>query len=157
METGVACQTEKAELCDAETQTEVTELTVIQRKEFLELKKENMCLKEKLEKKASTDIFSEEFLMSMVLMFLMKLCLNLFDEDLAQRFGIHSSTVSRNFHRVLDVAFEATSFLIQLLERDVLKLTMPLSFRFFKTCCVIIDCTEIFIEQPSDLLARAQV
>ena len=98
METGVACQTEKAELCDAETQTEVTELTVIQRKELLELKKENLCLKEKLEKKASMDIFSEEFLMSMVLMFLMKLRLNLFDEDLAQRFGIHSSTVSRNFN-----------------------------------------------------------
>ena len=35
---------------------------------------------------------------------------------------------------------------------------MPLSFsRFFKKCCVIIDCTEIFMEQPSDLLARAQV
>ena len=95
--------------------------------------------------------------LSMVLMFLMKLRLNLFDEDLVQRFGIHSSTVSRNFHRVLDVAFEAPSFLIQWPERDVLRLTMPLSFRrFFKTC-VIIDCTEIFIEQLSDLLARAQV
>ena len=35
---------------------------------------------------------------------------------------------------------------------------MPLSFRrFFKKCCVIIDCTEIFMERPSDLLARAQV
>ena len=34
---------------------------------------------------------------------------------------------------------------------------MPSSFlRFFK-CVIIIDCTEIFIEQPSDLLARAQV
>ena len=65
METGVACQTEKTELCNAETQTEVTEeLTVIQRKELLELKKENLCLKEKLEKKDSTDIFSEEFLMN---------------------------------------------------------------------------------------------
>ena len=65
METGVACQTEKAELCDAECQTdkELTELTVGQRKEFLELKKENLCLKEELENKSSTDLFSEEFLM----------------------------------------------------------------------------------------------
>ena len=91
-------------------------------------------------------------------MFMMKLRLNLFDEDLAQRFGIHSSTVSRNFHRVLNIAYEATSFLIQWPERDVLRLTMPLSFRrFFKKCCVIIDCTEIFMERPSDLLARTQV
>ena len=64
METGVVCQTEKAAFCDAETQTEVTELTVIQRKELLELKKENSCLKEKLEKKASTEISSEKFLMN---------------------------------------------------------------------------------------------
>ena len=35
---------------------------------------------------------------------------------------------------------------------------MPISFRkFFNNCCVIVDCTEVFIERPSDLLARAQV
>ena len=56
--------------------------------------------------------------LSMVLMFLR---LNLFDKDLAQRFSVHSSTVSRHFHRVLDVAFEAT-FVIQWPERDVLRL-----------------------------------
>ena len=88
----------------------------------------------------------------MVLMFLMKLRLKLFDGDLAQRFGVHPSTVSRYFHRVLDIAYEATAFLIQWPKRDVLRLTMPLSFRrFFKKCCVIIDCTEIFMERPSDL------
>ena len=37
-------------------------------------------------------------------------------------------------------------------------MTMPMSFRrFFKKCCVIIDCTEVFIKRPSDLLTRAQV
>ena len=62
METGVACQTEKAEMCNAETQTEeLTELTVMQRKELLELKKENSCLKEKPEKKTSMDIFLGNF------------------------------------------------------------------------------------------------
>jgi hypothetical protein len=35
---------------------------------------------------------------------------------------------------------------------------MPISFRkFFNNCCVIVDCTEVFIERPSDLLAPAQV
>ena len=35
---------------------------------------------------------------------------------------------------------------------------MPASFRkFFKKCVVIIDCTEIFVERPANLLARAQV
>jgi hypothetical protein len=35
---------------------------------------------------------------------------------------------------------------------------MPTSFRkFFKKCAVIVDCSEIFMERPRDLLARAQV
>ena len=35
---------------------------------------------------------------------------------------------------------------------------MPTSFRnFFKKCAVIIDCSEVFVERPSDLMARAQV
>lgn len=34
---------------------------------------------------------------------------------------------------------------------------MPTSFmKFYKKCCIIIDCTEVFIEQPSDFLARSQ-
>ena len=95
---------------------------------------------------------------SRILMFLMKLRLNVFDDDIGFKFGVHASTVSRNFHRVLDVAAAKTAFLIQWPDRDILWLTMPVAFRkFFKKCCVIIDCTEIFIERPSDLLARAQV
>jgi len=46
-------------------------------------------------------------------MFLMKLQLNLFDELLAERFRVHPSTASRNFHCVLDVAAGATAFLIK--------------------------------------------
>ena len=91
-------------------------------------------------------------------MFLMKLWLNLFDEDIAHRFGVHRSTVSRNFHRILNIAVAKSSFLIKWPERDMLRLTVPVSFRrFLKKCCIIIDCTEIFMERPSDLLARAQV
>ena len=43
-------------------------------------------------------------------------------------------------------------------ETDVLWMIMPMSFRnLFRSCCVIIDCTENFIECPTDLKARAQV
>ena len=42
-------------------------------------------------------------------------------------------------------------------ERDVLKKTMPMDFRKnCPNCIVIIDCFEIFVDRPSDLLARAQ-
>ena len=50
---------------------------------------------------------------SSVVMFLMKLRLNLLDEDIAYRFRVHQSTVTRNFHDVLKVAAVKTSFLIQ--------------------------------------------
>ena len=96
--------------------------------------------------------------LTMLLMFFLKIRLNLFDEDIGYRFDVHSSTVSRNFHRVLDVMFVKTAPLIKWPERDVLRETIPMSFRkFFKKCCVIIDCTEVFMERPTDLLARAQV
>lgn len=96
--------------------------------------------------------------MSMVIMFFLKIRLGLFDEDIADRFGVHPSTVSRNFHRVLDVMATKTAHLIKWPDRETLQLTMPMSFRkFFKRCAVIIDCSEVFMERPSDLLARAQV
>ena len=94
----------------------------------------------------------------MVMMFFLKIRLSLYDEDIAYRFGVHVSTVSRNFHRVLDIMFVYTSGFIRWPDRETLRLTMPSSFRkFFKNCAIIIDCSEVFIERPSDLLARAQV
>ncbi len=93
-----------------------------------------------------------------IVMFLMKLRLNLMDEDIAFRFGVHQSTVSHNFHKILDIMNARLTHLIKWPDRETLRETLPTSFRkFFKKACVIIDCTEIFIEQPSDLLARAQV
>ena len=95
---------------------------------------------------------------SLLMIFFLKIRLNLFDEDIAYRFGVHTSTVSRHFHRVLDIMAVHTSSLIKWPDRETLRMTMPLVFRkFFKRCAVIIDCSEVFIERPSDLLARAQV
>ena len=91
-------------------------------------------------------------------MFLMKLRLNVFDEDLAFKFGVHRTTVSRNFYYVLNVMYVKTNHLIKWPDRDALRSTMPTSFqKFFKSCAVIIDCSEVFVERPSDLLARAQM
>ena len=65
--------------------------------------------------------------------------------------------MSRNFHRVLDVMDVKLKHLIIWPERSVLKKTMPTCFRqHFSNCSVIIDCTEIFIERPTNLLAQAQ-
>ena len=89
----------------------------------------------------------------MVLLFLMKIRLNVMDEDLAFRFGVHQTTISRNFHRVLNGMYVRLYNLVMWPDRGVLRQTMPSSFRN----AVIVDCSEVFMERPSDLLARAQV
>ena len=91
----------------------------------------------------------QQFLMTLV-----KLRLNLCDQDLAYRFGVSQSTVSRNFRKWIDIMY------IRLKpwpSREAVTKTMPVEFRRdFKNCICIIDCFEVFCEHPSDLMARAQ-
>jgi len=92
------------------------------------------------------------------MIFFMKVRLNLHFEDIAYRFCVNKGTISRHFHSTLEVLYVKTKKLIMWPDREVLRLTMPTSFRkFFKRCAIVIDCTEVFVERPSNLLARAQV
>ena len=95
----------------------------------------------------------QEFIMT-----LMKLKLNMPFEDLAYRFDVSVSTVSRTFQAwmiVMDIRLQP---LIKWPDREDLWCTMPQCFQqsFGKKTTVIIDCFEIFIDRPSNLLARAQ-
>lgn len=91
-----------------------------------------------------------------LMMFFLRVRLSYGTEDLAFRFGVTKGQVSKHFHNVLDIVYVKTKSIVKWPDRDVLRLTMPTSFRnFFKKCAVIIDCSEVFIEIPSDLMARA--
>ena len=89
---------------------------------------------------------------------LMKLRLNVPLQDLAYRFDISLSTVSRILSAWMTVMDVRLSPLISWPEREDLWRTIPKCFQysFGKTTTVIIDCFEVFIEKPSNLLARAQ-
>ena len=89
---------------------------------------------------------------------LMRLRCNLMIQDLAYRFGVSITTISRAFAEVIDLLYVNLLDLIVWPNRDDLIKTMPLCFReeFGKKVTVIIDCFEIFIERPSNLVARAQ-
>ena len=83
------------------------------------------------------------------------LMMNLGDQDLAYRFGINQSTVSRYFSKMMEVLYARLSCLIYWPERSELMKTMPLEFcKHFKNVFVVIDCFEIFIEWPTSLAAR---
>jgi len=93
-----------------------------------------------------------------VILVLLRLRLNLPLKDLAFRFNVSCSTVSRIWHKLIGILHERLEFLIEWPERHVLQSTMPMAFRQAFGCrvAVIIDCFEVFIERPSNLLARAQ-
>ena len=92
-----------------------------------------------------------------IVMVLMKLRLNLDERDLAHRFEISQPSVSRIFRKWIGIMSERLKFLIRWPEREEVRKTLPLEFKkFFPRCVSIIDCTEVFIERPSDLKACAQ-
>ena len=97
------------------------------------------------------DNFSE-FLMT-----LMKLRLNLKNKDLAYRFGVCESVVTHTVHKWLNILYMALKFLIRWPDRDELRKTLPECFRGqFDKVVVIIDCTEVYIERATNVLARSQ-
>ena len=89
---------------------------------------------------------------------LMKLRLNVPLQDLAYQFNISLTTASRIFSFWMVVLDAKLSTLVFWPEREQLRNTMPLCFQyaFGKKVTVVIDCFELFIECPLNLLARAQ-
>lgn len=89
--------------------------------------------------------------------FLLKVHLNVPFQDIAERFGVSRSTVSRNFHKWLQHLYSALQCFIKWPSRNTLSATMPMAFRENFGCkiVVILDCFEIFIERPSSLDTRA--
>ncbi len=88
------------------------------------------------------------------IMVLMKLRLNYQMQDLAYRFGVSFSTVSRIFSKWINIMSHRLCHLIFWPNRDTLMETMPIC-SFGKKVAIIIDCFEIFLERPSNLHARA--
>ena len=79
-------------------------------------------------------------------------------QELAFRFEVNVSTISRFFSCWITVMDVRLVPLILWPERDQLWKIMPVCFQysFCKKVTVIIHCFEVFIEKPSNLLARAQ-
>ncbi len=93
-----------------------------------------------------------------LLMTLVKLRLNIQFENLADQFQSTKSTLHSIFWKWVDLLFSKLSFLIRWPDHDASIRTLPHVFRqYFPRLTGIIDCTEIFIDRPKNLKARAQV
>jgi len=91
------------------------------------------------------------------LLVLMRLRLNLQVQDLAFRFNVHVSTVSRIFYRWVVAMSYSLEQCILWPDRESLYTSMPLCFKreWGSSVAVIIDCFEVFTDRSSSLLARA--
>lgn len=88
---------------------------------------------------------------------LMKLRLNCAFQDLAFRWRVSPSTISRMFYKWINIMEERMKFLIMWPKQEILKHNMPQVFKdSFPNTIGIIDCSEIFIERPTGFQARAK-
>ena len=82
--------------------------------------------------------------------------IGLTNKDLAHRFNVPVSIVSRIFRTWIPIIADRLKFLIIWPEKPALRRYLPKCFNKYPTCVGIIDCTEIFIQRPLNLNARAQ-
>ena len=88
---------------------------------------------------------------------LVKLRLNVKFEHLSDQAGVSKTTVKDIFWKWVNLLDAKLNFLIQWPERETVRQTVPPVFKSkFPRLTNIIDCFEIFIENPHNLKARAQ-
>ncbi|XP_028303821.1 uncharacterized protein LOC114463999 isoform X2 [Gouania willdenowi] len=92
-----------------------------------------------------------------LLLVLIKLRLGISNRDIAYRFQIPVSTVSRTLRTCLPVLSAVLKPLIKWPSKEAVQENMPVAFkRKFCKCRCVIDCMEICIDRPTHLTARAQ-
>lgn len=96
----------------------------------------------------------EQFLLT-----LMKLRLNLREIDLAMRFSISTSSASRYFQKWVTIMnVRLVEKFIRWPERDEIRTSLPRAFlEHFSKLVAIIDCFEIPMNMPSNLLDKVSV
>jgi len=91
-------------------------------------------------------------------MFLVRIKLGLFEQDLAHRFSIHISSVSRKIITWANYLYFSLGSQPIWPSRTQVSERMPKCFRTqYPSTRVILDCTEIFVQTPSSLLLQSQL
>lgn len=105
---------------------------------------ESTCTSKKKGRPRSLEPLEEFFLV------LVRLRLGLMEQDIADRFGLSCSTVSRIFTTWINFLYLKMKEIPLWPPRDVVTSNMPKCFKsLYPTTRVIIDATEIYIEKPS--------
>ena len=87
---------------------------------------------------------------------LMRLKAGLFVQDLADRFGISISLVSRICITWINLLYFELKDIFPFPTQELVRKNMPEEFAEFASTRIILDCTELFIQRPSAMLAQSE-
>ena len=87
---------------------------------------------------------------------LMRLKTGLFVQDLADRFGISTSLVSRVCITWINFLYAELRDIFPFPSQELVRKNMPKEFAEYPTTRIILDCSEIFIQWPSAMLAQSE-
>ena len=90
------------------------------------------------------------------LLVLMRLKAGLFVQDLADRFGISTSLVSRICITWINLLYVELKDLFPFPAQELVHKNMPQEFAQYATTRIILDCMELFIQRPSAMLAQSE-
>ena len=86
----------------------------------------------------------------------MRLKAGLFVQDLADRFGISISLVSRICITWINLLYFELKDIFRFPTQELVCKNMPEEFAEFASTRIILDCTELFIQWPSAMLAQSE-
>ena len=90
------------------------------------------------------------------LLVLMRLKAGLFVQDLADRFGISTSLVSCICITWINLLYLELNDIFPFPSQELVRKNMPQEFAEYPTTRIILDCSEIFIQRPSAMLAQSE-
>ena len=86
----------------------------------------------------------------------MRLKAGLFVQDLSDRFGVSISLVSRICITWINLLYYELKDIFPFPTQELVRKNMPEEFAEFATTRIILDCTELFIQCPSAMLAQSE-
>ena len=96
--------------------------------------------------------FADELLVT-----LLKMSQALTNQLIGSIFDIHHTKISKIFHRWINFMFQGLQPLVVRPDKEAIIAHMPSCFKpRYAKAVYIIDCTEVFIQRPTCLTARAQ-
>lgn len=101
-------------------------------------------------RKRSLSLLDEFFLV------LLRLKVGLYVADIADRFNISASHVSKIFTTWINFLYHELPLLFPFPSQAMIRKYMPKQFKEYQTTRVIIDGTEIFVETPSSMVSQSQ-